>query len=126
MADNDRAAVGTVSDPLYRSSDRSGVKVPHMLADGYAAVLITRVVLTGTTPIALPATPLPNRCRIDVLNVGAVECEIVSSSGAAFGDGWPLDQQVGEKSFPLAAGGLIYAVIASGSGEVVVIEYAPY
>lgn len=124
MADNDRANVGTGSDPLYRSTDRSSVKVPHMLADGYASVLITRVTVTATAA-ALPATALTNRCRLDVLNVGTVGAEIVSGSGDVFGDGWPLDAVVGEKSFPVSAGGVLYGVVATGTSEVVVIEYAP-
>lgn len=125
MADNVQGAPGTGSDPDFRTTDRSGVQIPHLLVDGYAKPKITKVTVT-TTAAAAPTTPVTNRCRIDVQNRGTVPIQVLTEAGdTAWGNGWVIDVG-GEKSFPCSAGGVLKLVTESASNTAVVLcEYAP-
>ena len=125
MADDDKAAVGTGSDPLYRSSERSSVKIPHTLADGYAKIKVTRVSAT-VTATAQPTTALTNRCFLQIQNMGSVAIEVVTETSDGWGDGWRIAPG-GEWALPLSAGAVVKLVTETDTNnDVVLAEYAPY
>jgi hypothetical protein len=94
----------------------------EVVEGGYASWSVVAASVTNTES-QLAAAPLSNRLKIEIQNLGSVDCYVRQSTGVSTSNGLKIPKG-SSWEMGLDAGAAIYAITASGSADLRIAQYA--
>jgi hypothetical protein len=108
---NDAITIG--GNPVA-SKDRGGVQYQRFLDANAVSATVIKASITQSSAVAAIAADTTTRRQMTIVNTGGATVEISPTQSFALGNGFPL---VAGSGFTTNYSGAIYALTASGTGE---------